>query len=45
MEVLEMVDGDKGTRTLLTVFPLFCFLLLVTTPMLMPLDARVNRVQ
>ena len=25
-EVLEMDDRDKGARTLLTAFPLFCFL-------------------
>lgn len=25
MEVLEMDDRDKGARTLLTAFPLFCF--------------------
>lgn len=40
-----MDDGEKGTRTLLTNSSLFCFLLLVMTPMLIPLDAMFKRVQ
>lgn len=45
MVVLGMDDGEQGTRTLLTNPSLFCFLLLVMIPMLIPLNVMLKTVQ